>query len=348
MSQSHSSHTKKRKQAAKDDAATSSKKIRLDGPDASKKGKGKSRDVSSNEFRVVKATLTLSVAPVFANKPRSGVEEMLDSMIMRYIPALQGVVLSHSNLVFADTTASIKGDCPFLICKVSFDATVWSPQVGMTLAGKVNIASPDHVSLLVHRTFNVSIPRHHILTDNWEFQYGPAENDPEFGNDTPSGEDEEDEEAAPHKSDEAHGGKWVHKLTGQPLGGAEGVLSFTVIGLTVANEMLSLIGSLQEDPFSPRHVATPGVASHPSHENTGADDAEEEHAPILVEEEEEEDTFQQLGRKADEAAAKEAERQAAEEAEQKATKSRKRKSKKKEGDEADAPAPTKKQKKQKA
>jgi hypothetical protein len=28
----------------------------------------------------------------------------------------------------------------------------------------------------------VSIPRHHIPADQWEFEYGPAENDPEFGN----------------------------------------------------------------------------------------------------------------------------------------------------------------------
>ena len=51
----------------------------------------------------------------------------------------------------------------------------------VNLAGKINLCSPDHISLLVHRTFNVSIPRHHITTDSYEFEYGPAENDPEFG-----------------------------------------------------------------------------------------------------------------------------------------------------------------------
>jgi hypothetical protein len=28
----------------------------------------------------------------------------------------------------------------------------------------------------------VSIPQHHIPADQWEFEYGQAENDPEFGN----------------------------------------------------------------------------------------------------------------------------------------------------------------------
>lgn len=38
---------------------------------------------SDGEFQVVRAALTLSVPPVFAANPRAGIEEMLDSMIMR-------------------------------------------------------------------------------------------------------------------------------------------------------------------------------------------------------------------------------------------------------------------------
>lgn len=38
---------------------------------------------SDAEFQVVRAALALSVPPVFAANPRAGVEEMLDSMIMR-------------------------------------------------------------------------------------------------------------------------------------------------------------------------------------------------------------------------------------------------------------------------
>jgi DNA-directed RNA polymerase I subunit RPA43 len=51
----------------------------------------------------------------------------------RYIPAFQGVVLAHSDLQFLEKTATIKADCPFSVCKVGFDATVWSPHIGMKL-----------------------------------------------------------------------------------------------------------------------------------------------------------------------------------------------------------------------
>ncbi|EIN11629.1 hypothetical protein PUNSTDRAFT_23075, partial [Punctularia strigosozonata HHB-11173 SS5] len=208
-----------------------------------------------SEFVVVRSSLRVSIPPVFAANPRAGVKEMLDSMLMRYVPALDGVVLAHSNLAFRTPTARIVNDCPCAVCDVEFDATVWSPQVGMKLSARINLSSPDHIALLVHRTFNVSIPRHHIPTDSWEFEYGPAENDPEYG--AEAGVQAEEEVGAEGEAGEekvAEAGRWIHSTTGDRLGGKDGILEFTVIGLTVANQMLSLIGSIQPDPFSPAHV----------------------------------------------------------------------------------------------
>jgi len=55
----------------------------------------------------------------------------------RYIPAFEGVVLAHSNLHFLDHKATIKADCPYAVCNVGFDATVWSPHIGMKLGTSV-------------------------------------------------------------------------------------------------------------------------------------------------------------------------------------------------------------------
>ncbi|KAI0769756.1 hypothetical protein BD413DRAFT_556633 [Trametes elegans] len=312
------------KRTKKDKDAKRAAKALLPRPD-----KGKSR-ATDDAFRVARASLTVPVPPVFAADLRGGVEEMLDSMLMRYIPALQGVVLAHDRLEFLDEVATIKADCPFAICKVAFDATVWSPQVGMKLAGKINLCSPDHISLLVHRTFNVSIPRHHITTDEYEFEYGPAENDPEFGAGDPSAE--QDPAAEGGDGQVQGGGRWVHKTTGTKLGDAEGNLQFTVIGLTIANQMLSLVGSIQADPFSPEHVpkapvttATSGSKPQPgSRPETVA--LSEREVDALIEEADEtddEDAFQKLGRLGDEAEA--AQRRAQAEAEEAARKEKKRK-----------------------
>ena len=58
---------------------------------ADKKGKGRATH-ADDAFRVVRASLTVSVAPVFANDLRGGVEEMLDSMLMRYVFSLSPLV----------------------------------------------------------------------------------------------------------------------------------------------------------------------------------------------------------------------------------------------------------------
>lgn len=114
--------------------------------------------------------------------------------------------------------------CPFIHARKSILTIILVNQ-----AGKVNLCSPDHISLLVHRTFNVSIPRHHIPTDEWEFEYGPAENDPEFGK--ADGQEHEATMAEDgHEIDHSSGGKWVNRTTGEALGGQDGVLQFTVIG----------------------------------------------------------------------------------------------------------------------
>lgn len=49
-----------------------------------KKGKRKMEEGES-AFAVVSASIRLSIPPVFAAKPLAGVEEMLDSMVMKYV-----------------------------------------------------------------------------------------------------------------------------------------------------------------------------------------------------------------------------------------------------------------------
>ena len=66
--------SKKEKEMIKEHGVA--KKLKVD------KGKGRATD---DAFRVVRATLTVSVSPVFAADLRGGVEEMLDSMLMRCV-----------------------------------------------------------------------------------------------------------------------------------------------------------------------------------------------------------------------------------------------------------------------
>lgn len=47
------------------------------------KGKGKGKENADCEFRSIRASVILAVPPIFANRLRDGVEEMLDTMTMR-------------------------------------------------------------------------------------------------------------------------------------------------------------------------------------------------------------------------------------------------------------------------
>ncbi|GJJ06561.1 hypothetical protein Clacol_000754 [Clathrus columnatus] len=211
-----------------------------------------------SDFSIIHASTVVSIPPVFTSNPKEGVLEMLDSMIMRYIPPLEGVVLTHSNLRFLQSTALLQYDCPYAKCNVSFDATVWSPR-------------------------------------SEKFEWGPAENDPEFGAgaenlsiEKTDGEDttmangeyppvgnadaNNENEAEADVAEGENLGSWVDEETGKPLGPN---LEFTVIGLTIANQMLSLIGSFQPDPFSPRHVPPAAVSEKEAEHKKGQDSSSE-------------------------------------------------------------------------
>jgi len=119
-----------------------------------------------------------------------------------------------------------------------------------------------HIGLLAHDIFNVSIPKHHIPLSEFVFQHGPAENDPTFGwgatenvdADGDTGMAQTSAAWGPGADTNAAIGTWVRITGGEPLGGDSGEVEFTVVGLRTANNTLTLIGSLQTDPFSPSHV----------------------------------------------------------------------------------------------
>jgi DNA-directed RNA polymerase I subunit RPA43 len=85
MSQLTQALTKKRKHSTQIPLESSLpfKKSKHDKKEKKSKDKGKSKAHGGSEFRVVNASLVVSIPPVFASNPRAGVEEMLDSMVMR-------------------------------------------------------------------------------------------------------------------------------------------------------------------------------------------------------------------------------------------------------------------------
>lgn len=87
------------------DAEHTSKKARKEAKKARKEKKDKSKSktkhktradddnlssLTDSEFRSVKASVQLTIPPVFASKPHEGAQELLDSMVMRCVLVLLG------------------------------------------------------------------------------------------------------------------------------------------------------------------------------------------------------------------------------------------------------------------
>ena len=92
MSNTVEHKTKKRKHATAETVGEPSTKRSKTGTE--KKSKHKSKDGkrkkaedgkhAGGQFEVIRSTLAISLPPAFANRPREGAEEMLDSLVMRY------------------------------------------------------------------------------------------------------------------------------------------------------------------------------------------------------------------------------------------------------------------------
>ncbi|TKY89430.1 hypothetical protein EX895_001961 [Sporisorium graminicola] len=185
-----------------------------------------SRSVTS-AFERMYPVLNLPIPPVWSNDPYAAFSDLMDTLVMRYVPQLSGVLITHTPTRFLQDTAVFSADSAFATAAVGFECVVWRPKIGQMLEGTICLSSPSHVSVLLYGLFNASIPASHLPETEWEFVH-----------------DAED------ASNTDHGlGYWRNRANGSKLGGSSGKLSFTVISLTVANHMLSVHGSLLAEPF---------------------------------------------------------------------------------------------------
>ncbi|PWZ03396.1 hypothetical protein BCV70DRAFT_16259 [Testicularia cyperi] len=180
-------------------------------------------------FETMYPVLNLPIPPVWTNDPYSAFSDLMDTLVMRYVPQLSGVLITHSPTRFLQDTAVFSADSAFATASVGFECVVWRPKIGQVLEGTVCLSSPSHVSLLLYGLFNASIPASHLPEDEWEFVVNDGQ---------------------PTSATADQGlGHWCKRSDGSKLGGSSGKVTFTVVSLTIANHMLSLHGSLLKDPF---------------------------------------------------------------------------------------------------
>ncbi|KAE8224276.1 hypothetical protein CF319_g2814 [Tilletia indica] len=192
-------------------------------------------------YRVVYPVLNMPIAPVWWKHPLGAVRELFDTMVMRYVPQLNGILIAHEEHTFLTGTAEIRSDSAFATVPVKVKCTIWAPSIGMRLEGKIVYSNTDVVSLLLNGTFNAAIPAAHLPPNQYEFVH----NDYSGAADSQAVDGAEDEDFGAHSP-----GFWRRKRDKSQLGGSSGQLTFTCFGITVANQLLFLRGSLLDDPLS--------------------------------------------------------------------------------------------------
>ncbi|KAJ1935698.1 hypothetical protein EC988_008406 [Linderina pennispora] len=221
--------------------------------------------ISSSGFVETTVKLTVTIAPMYSSDFSAGVHETLNSMLLHYVPQVRGVVLSYSKVRPLSDTALLFNDSPYSQLDVVAKLLLWRPIGGMSVKGRINVQSPDHIGLLLWDTFNASIPASYIPKDKYEWRAFDDEEiaarattvatksgsddseeseDKDESEETPEEEEPEEPSAAMDFGDNKFGsGEWVLKGTSQSIG-ASGLLEFVIVDVIRANEVLSVTGAL--------------------------------------------------------------------------------------------------------
>lgn len=104
-------------------------------------------------------TQNLALQPWCLGNVKESIRNLLDYKIGKFDKELNGILLSYKNFRVLQNIGTIRNDNADINFQVQADYFIFQPFVGATLKGIVNNKSITHLGILVHRVFNVVIPR---------------------------------------------------------------------------------------------------------------------------------------------------------------------------------------------
>ncbi|XP_045772325.1 DNA-directed RNA polymerase I subunit RPA43 [Maniola jurtina] len=114
-----------------------------------------------------KVTQNLALQPWCLGNLKDSINNLLDYKIGKFDKEFNGILLSYKNLQVLQNVGAIRNDNADVHFQVQADYFIFQPHVGATLKGIVNKKSFTHLGILVHRVFNVVIPRPTEEPDDW-------------------------------------------------------------------------------------------------------------------------------------------------------------------------------------
>ncbi|CAK9796956.1 DNA-directed RNA polymerase I subunit RPA43 [Anthophora quadrimaculata] len=101
----------------------------------------------------------LGLHPFHLTNLNAALNEILSSNLYSYDNDLKGFLLAYKNPKLLTPLGEIFYDTCFIHVDIEAEFYVFRPKVGCTLKGIVNKKGLDHIGVLVHKAFNVSIPK---------------------------------------------------------------------------------------------------------------------------------------------------------------------------------------------
>ncbi|XP_076670044.1 RNA polymerase I subunit F [Andrena cerasifolii] len=101
----------------------------------------------------------LGLHPFHLTNLNAALNEILSSNLNSYDKELKGFLLAYKNPKLLTPLGEILYDTCFIHVDIEADFYIFRPEVGCSLKGTVNKKGLDHIGLLVHKAFNVSIPK---------------------------------------------------------------------------------------------------------------------------------------------------------------------------------------------
>ncbi|XP_032685433.1 DNA-directed RNA polymerase I subunit RPA43-like [Odontomachus brunneus] len=112
-------------------------------------------------------TKHLALHPFHLKNLRKALNEILMSMLNTYDAELKGFLISYKNPKLLSNSGEIFYDSHFIHVDIEADFYLFCPKVGSSLKGIVNKKGLDHIVLLVHKVFTVTIPKPDNEEEEW-------------------------------------------------------------------------------------------------------------------------------------------------------------------------------------
>ncbi|XP_028043862.1 DNA-directed RNA polymerase I subunit RPA43 [Bombyx mandarina] len=108
---------------------------------------------------VKKITQNLALQPWCLGNIKESITNLLDYKVGKFDKELNGVLVSYKNPCILQNVGTIRNDNADIHFQVQADYFIFQPYIGAKLTGLVNKKCSTHLSVLVHRVFNVVIPQ---------------------------------------------------------------------------------------------------------------------------------------------------------------------------------------------